>query len=137
DYLKDNTNTVYFSKRANRIIGTGEPIEAHLDLDSNLDYEVELAVVIGKRGNNIPKEKVQDYIFGYSVFNDLSSRKLQKDHVQWYRGTSLDNYSSMGPCILYKDSVELPIELEVSSKVNGEIRQQSNTKTLIHDIPSI
>lgn len=137
DHLKDNTNIVYFSKRASRILGSGEKVKGHFELDPNLDYEVELALIIGKRGRNIAREEVGDYIFGYSVFNDLSSRQLQKEHGQWYRGKSLDNYSTMGPCILYKDQVDLPLELNISSKVNGEIRQESNTRLFINDIASI
>lgn len=137
DDLDDNENIVYFSKRANRILGTEETVKGHFELDPEVDYEVELAVIIGKEGSNIPKEEVEDYIFGYSILNDLSSRGLQREHVQWYRGKSLDNYASMGPSILYKDEVEFPVELDVSSKVNGEIRQKSNTKLFINDIPSI
>lgn len=133
----NNENIVYFSKRANRILGSGEIVKGHFEIDSNMDYEVELAVIIGKEGSNIAKEDVKDHIFGYSVFNDLSSRALQSKHVQWYRGKSLDNYASMGPAILHGDEVEFPLELEVSSKVNGEIRQQSNTKLFINDIASI
>lgn len=133
----NNENIIYFSKRANRILGSGETIKGHFDLDSNMDYEVELAVIIGKEGSNIAKEDVKEHIFGYSVFNDLSARDLQTKHTQWYRGKSLDNYATMGPGILYGDDLEFPLELEVSSKVNGEIRQNSNTKLFINDIPSI
>ena len=137
DDLKDNDNIVYFSKRASKILGSGETVKGHFDLDTSMDYEVELAVIIGKRASNIAKEDVKDYIFGYSVFNDLSARQLQMKHSQWYRGKSLDNYSTMGPAILYGDELEFPLELQVSSKVNEEIRQQSNTKLFINDIGSI
>lgn len=133
----NNENIVYFSKRANRILGSGEAVKGHFELDSNMDYEVELAVIIGKEGTNIAKDQVKDHIFGYSVFNDLSSRALQTKHLQWYRGKSLDNYASMGPSILYGDAVDFPLELEVSSKVNGQVRQKSNTKLFINDIESI
>lgn len=129
--------TVYFSKRANKIIGTSEFIEGKFELDDQLDYEVELAVIIGKEGKNIPKEKVEDYIFGYSIFNDVSSRRLQKEHNQWFRGKSLDGYSIMGPFIVTKDEIEFPIELDILSKVNGEKRQNSNTKYLIKKIPEL
>lgn len=129
--------TVYFSKRAKNIIGSGEVIEGRFDLDEKIDYEVELAIIIGKEGKNISKDKAEEYIFGYSIFNDISSRDLQQLHGQWYIGKSLDTYSAMGPCILYKDSVKFPIEMDISSSLNGEIRQKSNTKMLIKDIPSI
>ena len=128
---------VYFSKRAIEIAGSGQNVKGFFDLDKYVDYEVELAVIIGKKGRDIKKEDAEDYIFGYSVFNDLSSRKLQKGHTQWYKGKSLDLYSIMGPSILHKNSLPFPIEVDVVSRVNGEIRQNGNTSMLIHDIPSI
>lgn len=129
--------TVYFSKRASNIIGMNDFIEGKFELDKQLDYEVELAVIIGKKGKNIPKEKVEDYIFGYSIFNDISSRGLQKDHNQWFRGKSLDTYSTMGPFIVTKDEIKFPVELAISSKVNGEERQSSNTKYFLTKIPEL
>lgn len=128
---------VYFSKRAIEIAGSSQKVKGFFELDKYVDYEVELAVIIGKEGRDIKKEDAEDYIFGYSVFNDLSSRKLQKDHTQWYKGKSLDLYSIMGPSILHKDSLPFPIEVDLVSRVNGEIRQNGNTSMLIHDIPSI
>lgn len=128
---------VYFSKRAVEIAGSGQIIEGFFDLDEKLDYEVELAVIIGKKGRDIKKEDAEEYIFGYSIFNDLSSRKLQKEHTQWYKGKSLDYYTIMGPSILHKKDLPFPIEVDVLSRVNGETRQSSNTKMLIHGIPEI
>lgn len=128
---------VYFSKRAIEIAASGQKVEGFFDLDEKIDYEVELAVIIGKKGRDIKKEDAEDYIFGYSVFNDLSSRKLQKEHTQWYKGKSLDLYSIMGPSILYKKDLPFPIEVDVVSRVNGEVRQKSNTKMLIYNIPDI
>ncbi len=135
--LENVTKPVYFSKRAARIMGPDDDIEAALELDKDLDYEVELAVIIGKEGKDIPKEKVEDYIFGYSIFNDLSSRTLQMEHTQWYKGKSLDGYSVMGPVILHRSQLQLPFEVDVVSRVNGEKRQSSNTKMLIHDIATL
>ena len=131
------TKTVYFSKRASYIIGDGDLIESRLDLDEELDYEVELTVIIGKTGVNIKKEEVEDYIFGYSIFNDISSRKLQMSHLQWYRGKSLDTYSSMGPSILHKSALPFPVEVDIKSELNGEVRQKSNTKLFVADIAQI
>lgn len=128
---------VYFGKRAIRILGPGEEIESKPELDEALDYEVELAVIIGKRGVNIPKEQAEDYIFGYSVFNDISSRTLQMSHVQWYRGKSLDTYTAMGPVILHKSALPFPVEVDVRSFVNGEERQSSNTRLFLTDIPAL
>lgn len=129
--------TVYFSKRACEIIGPEDTVKSRMDLDKNLDYEVELAVIIGKKGIDIPKEKVEEYIFGYSIFNDISARELQQSHVQWYRGKSLDTFSSMGPAILHKSALPFPVEVDVKSFVNGELRQSSNTKLFLADIPQI
>lgn len=137
DDFTEPAKTVYFSKRAVEIIGTGDTVKSRMDLDTHLDYEVELAVVIGKRGTDIAKEDVEKYIFGYSIFNDISARTLQQSHLQWYRGKSLDTYSSMGPCILHKTALSFPIEVDVKSYVNEELRQSSNTKLFLADIPQI
>lgn len=129
--------SVYFSKRAIEIIGSGDVIKSRLDLDDQLDYEVELAVIIGKKGTCIPKDKVEEYIFGYSVFNDISSRKLQQQHNQWYRGKSLDTYTAMGPSIVYKTDLPFPVEVDLISSVNDEVRQHSNTKLFLANIPTL
>lgn len=84
NFKKTSNDAVYFGKRAIKIIGTNEDVQACLDIDNALDYEVELAVIIGKTGKNIPVDKVEDYIFGYSIFNDFSSRRLQLKHMQWF-----------------------------------------------------
>ena len=128
---------VYFSKRAYDIIGPEDSVKSRMDLDKKLDYEVELAVIIGKKGKDIPEEDVEEYIFGYSIFNDFSARELQQSHVQWYRGKSLDTYSAMGPVILHKSALPFPIEVDIKSFVNGELRQSSNTRLFLADIPKI
>lgn len=128
---------VYFSKRAYEIIGPEDSVKSRMDLDKKLDYEVELAVIIGKKGKDIPEKDVEEYIFGYSIFNDFSARELQQSHVQWYRGKSLDTYSAMGPVILHKSALPFPIEVDIKSFVNGELRQSSNTRLFLADIPKI
>lgn len=128
---------VYFSKRAYDIIGPEDSVKSRMDLDKKLDYEVELAVIIGKKGKDILEEDVEEYIFGYSIFNDFSARELQQSHVQWYRGKSLDTYSAMGPVILHKSALPFPIEVDIKSFVNGELRQSSNTRLFLADIPKI
>lgn len=130
-------HTVYFSKRTNKVKGPEEEIESHSHLDVSMDYEVELAVIIGKEGRNISKEEAEEYIFGYTVLNDLSARSLQKNHVQWFRGKSLDSFTAMGPCIVHKSAVKFPIELNIQSRVNNELRQNSNTKYMIKDVSTI
>lgn len=129
--------SIYFLKRALRIIGPGEAIEGRFDLDEELDYEAELAVIIGREGKDIPPEDAKDYIFGYSIFNDISSRKLQREHKQWLRGKSLDTYSAMGPCVVTRDSFAFPPELTLSCEVNGEVRQESNTSLFLNGIAGV
>lgn len=128
---------VYFSKRAVSILGTEEPIEGFLSLDNALDYEVELAVLIGKEGRDIPKEKVKNHIFGYTVFNDVSSRTLQKNHIQWYKGKSLDTHSILGPYVLFAEDAAYPPDFIVETRVNGELRQKSSTRLFIHDVDKL
>ena len=137
DDFTEPAKTVYFSKRASEIIGAGDAVKSRMDLDTHLDYEVELAVIIGKKGTDIAREDVEKYIFGYSIFNDISARVLQQSHLQWYRGKSLDTYSSMGPSILHKTALPFPIEVDVKSYVNSELRQSSNTKLFLADISQI
>src|SRR5690554_5152656 len=135
--LDEVSAPVYFTKRTSGILGPETEIDGHLDMDNYLDYEVELAVIIGKKGKDIPKDKVRDHIFGYSIFNDFSARKLQKQHTQWYKGKSLDDFSVMGPCILHSSQTSSPYHVDIMTMVNGEMRQQSNTNMLIHSIEEI
>ena len=128
---------IYFSKRVNETVGPEEGINPYENITSKLDYEVELAVIIGKEGINIPKEEAEDYIFGYTIINDVSARDLQTRHSQWFRGKSLDSFTPLGPCIVHKSEMKLPLNLGVTSIVNGEVRQQGNTRDLIFDIPTI
>lgn len=137
DSFQQPSDTVFFSKRANRILGSEESIISCIELDEAVDYEVELAVIIGRCGKNIAREAAEDYIFGYSVFNDISSRNFQRKHGQWFKGKSLDGYAAMGPVILHKSALPFPIEIDVRSSVNGEIRQNSNTRFFLSDIPTI
>ncbi|WDV47268.1 fumarylacetoacetate hydrolase family protein [Clostridiaceae bacterium M8S5] len=125
---------IYFSKRANPAIGDNDIIKYHTD---SMDYEVELAIIIGKDGININKEDVSDYIFGYTIANDISARRLQKKHIQWYKAKSLDTFCPMGPYIVHKSSLPSKINLDIQCYINGELRQNSNTSNLIFDIPYI
>lgn len=128
---------IYFSKAANPAIGHMDTISNHKNITKMLDYEVELAVIIGKGGTNISARQAEEYIFGYTIANDITARDLQTNHQQWYRGKSLDTFCSIGPYIVDKDVVSLPSSLEISCKVNGEVRQKSNIDKLIFDIPYI
>ncbi len=134
---KKDEQHIYFGKRASRITGHGEPIKAHPGYDQEMDYEAELAVIIGKTCRDVRPEDAEDCIFGYSVFNDVTARAVQRNHVQWLKGKSLDGYSVMGPGIVHKSQLPFPLELELTCHVSGELRQQSNTRMLIADIPTI
>ncbi len=128
---------IYFTKAANPAIGDGDIIKKHSNITEMIDYEVELAIIIGKDGENISKEDAEDYIFGYTIINDVSARNIQRKHGQWFRGKSLDTFCPMGPYITHKSIMQFPIEVDISCKVNGEIRQNSNTNNLIFNIPYV
>lgn len=125
---------VYFSKRVNEAAGHRQGIPAYEDIVDSLDYEAELAVIIGKDARNVKEEDALDYIFGYTILNDMSARNLHTRHTQWYFGKSLDGFTPMGPCIVTKDEIPYPPKLEIQSLVNGEVRQSSSTDLLIFGI---
>ncbi len=128
---------IFFSKRVNYSQGPGADIPAYTGLVDSLDYECELGVVIGKDAKNVKREDVEQYIFGYTIVNDVSARNLQTRHKQWYLGKSLDGFTPMGPCILSADEVAFPPRLPISASVNGELRQNSNTECLITGVAQI
>lgn len=128
---------IFFSKTPTSVIGHLDEIDSHSGVVKELDYEVELAVIIGRAGKSIKKEEADDYIFGYAVFGDTTARDLQRRHVQYLLGKSLDSSSPMGPHIVHKSAIKDVGNLFIRSKVNGELRQNSNTKNLIFDIPTL
>ncbi|EEQ60858.1 FAH family protein [Clostridiales bacterium 1_7_47FAA] len=128
---------IYFSKRVNQATAPGEGIPSHQDIVKDLDYEAELAVIIGREASHVPVSQVKDYIFGYTIINDVSARTLQTQHKQWYFGKGLDGFLPMGPCIATVDELQYPPHVQIQSRVNGELRQDSNTRLLIFDIDHI
>ncbi|NCB51721.1 MAG: fumarylacetoacetate hydrolase family protein [Clostridia bacterium] len=134
NFVKNEGKAVYFGKRAAFIIGSGDDIDGHFDIVEELDYEVELAVVLGKDAYRVSYDDVQDYVLGYSVLNDISARNLQKDHKQYYFGKSLDTHTAMGPWIVLKDELPWPPEFDIRCYINGEKRQDSNTRNMIFDV---
>jgi 2-keto-4-pentenoate hydratase/2-oxohepta-3-ene-1,7-dioic acid hydratase in catechol pathway len=102
-----------------------------------LDYEAELAVIIGRTARNLSAAEAPAHIFGYTVLNDVSARDLQTAHKQWYFGKSLDGFTPMGPCIVTADEISFPPRLAIRSYVNGELRQNSTTDLLITGIADI
>ena len=133
----ERPKAIYFSKRVNEAVADGEPIQGHFDIVESLDYEVELAVVIGKDAKNVSEKDVFEYVFGYTILNDVSARNLQTSHKQWYFGKSLDGFTPIGPCIVTKDDFQNPPALAIKSYVNGEIRQNSTTDLLIFGIAHV
>lgn len=128
---------IYFSKRVTEAVPPDGFIESHPGLVERLDYEAELAVILGKTARNVSADEAAEYIFGYTVLNDVSARLLQTTHKQWYFGKSLDGFTPMGPCIVTADEIPFPPALRITARVNGEPRQDSSTDLLITGIPAI
>ncbi len=127
---------ILFSKPATTIIGPEEPV-IYPKISKKVDYEVELAVVMGKTGREIPESKAYDYVAGYTVFNDISARDIQFSDGQWFRGKSFDTFAPTGPCLTLKEQIPDPQNLKLQMKVNGEIMQDSSTKNMVFKIPHI
>ncbi len=127
---------LFFAMFASAIAGHLEPIVKPSSSEM-LDYEAELAVVIGKRGRHIPKQSALDHVAGYTAFNDVSARNFQASDSQWLRVKSFDTFGPMGPCMVTRDELGDGSGLGIQCRVNGEIRQNSNTKHLIFNVPYI
>jgi len=128
---------VFFTKAATSVIGHEGVVTWRSEVTQQVDWEVELALIIGRGGRDIPKERALDIIYGYTACNDVSARDLQFRHGQWYRGKSLDTCCPLGPWIVTADEITNPGGLEVITRVNGVEKQHSNTEELIFDIPTI
>ena len=136
-FRKERPVAVYFSKRVSEAGKPGGLIPRHAGLTDRLDYEAELAVVLGRTARDVKAADAADCIFGYTVLNDVSARDLQTGHKQWYFGKSLDGATPMGPVLVTADEIAYPPALEITCRVNGELRQQSNTSLLITSIGQI
>ena len=128
---------IYFAKRVNAFVAPEGKILSHKDMVSDLDYEAELCVIIGKDAYQVKKEDVLDYIFGYTILNDVSARTIQMERSQWYFGKSLDGFTPLGPWIVTKDEIAYPPKQEISCLINGEVRQKDNTGNMIHNLANI
>ena len=127
---------VFFTKTTTAVTGPYSDVPFDAAVSDQIDWEVEMAVIIGGRGKNISPESAMDYVFGYTVVNDLSARDLQFSHNQFFKGKSLDGGCPMGPCIVTADEISDPHALNVRCTVNGVLKQESNTSDLIFDIPA-
>ena len=128
---------VYFTKAVSAVCGPNDEIPLDPKVTKQLDYEVELALVIGKPGKNIEREAALGHIFGYTIVNDVSARELQNQHLQFFKGKSLDRTCPIGPCIVTTDEIPDPGKLGLRLRVNGQVRQDSNTADLIFDVPKL
>jgi len=128
---------IIFTKATTAVIATGEPIPAYQAYTQKLDYEAELALIIGKDGRDIAAGNAWEHVFGYTAINDISARDLQKDHHQWFRAKSLDGFAPMGPVVVHRSVMPAPEDIKVQCFVNGEQRQSASFDQLIFDVPTI
>lgn len=126
-----------FTKSPTTIAADGESLSVHSDTTSSYDYEGELAVVISKKGENIPKKLAYDHVFGYTIANDLTARDLQKKHQQFFLGKSLKGSCPMGPYLVTKDELPNPQNLSIVTKVNDEVRQNGHTDDMIFSVEEL
>jgi 2-keto-4-pentenoate hydratase/2-oxohepta-3-ene-1,7-dioic acid hydratase in catechol pathway len=127
----------YFTKATHALNSPNGDIRYDSNLTKLLDYEVELAVIIGTGGRDIPHEKALSHVFGYTVANDFTARDLQRRHDQWFKGKSLDTTLPLGPWIIDSEEIGDPTTLELTLTVNGEERQRAHVSQMIFDLPTI
>jgi len=128
---------IIFPKANSSIVGTGDAIDTSNDTLDTTDYEGELGVVIGPGGLGISKEDAMDHVYGYTVINDVTARELQKQHIQFFIGKSPATYCPMGPAITTADEIDDIRKAVLRTRVNGELRQESEISLLIFDIPTL
>ena len=127
----------FFTKPPTAVIGPDEPVALDEAVSRKMDYEVELALIIGTAGRDIPAERAWDHVFGFTILNDITARDLQRRHEQWFKGKGLDRSCPMGPIVVTRDEIADPNELELSLTVNGAPRQRAKVGQMIFPIPDI
>jgi 2-keto-4-pentenoate hydratase/2-oxohepta-3-ene-1,7-dioic acid hydratase in catechol pathway len=127
---------MFFSKATTAVIGPNAVLENHSSITKHLDYEVELAVIIGKNTKNVSASDAMSRIFGYTIANDVTARDVQRRHGQWFKGKSLDTSCPLGPCIIPSCDLD-PRDLSIKLYLNDVLKQNSRTSKMIFDIPSI
>ncbi len=130
-------HVMVFTKAPTTVIAHEQKISTHSELTEQLDYEGELAVVIGRKGKGIKREEALDFVFGYTIINDVTARDLQAKHKQFFIGKSLDTTCPMGPWIVHKSAIANPNGLDIKTTVNGELRQDSNTENFIFPVEEV
>ena len=131
---------IFFVKASTTVVGPEEPVVCPRRV-GRVDPEVELAVVIGKGGQRISRKKAEEHIAGYTILNDVTARDMQSRDMAaarpWFLSKSIDTFGPMGPCIVLPDEIQEPCELDLSLRVNGEVRQKSNTRDVIFSVPEL
>ncbi|MBP7999424.1 MAG: fumarylacetoacetate hydrolase family protein [Chloroflexi bacterium] len=125
---------IIFTKATNTVIGPEAPIPYDPTVTTQLDWEVELGVIIGQRCKNVPRETAMSVIFGYTIINDVSARDLQRQHKQFHKGKSLDGTCPMGPWIVTTDEIPDPQNLRLTCRVNGIVKQDDHTSHMLFNI---
>lgn len=125
---------VFFTKPPTCVIGPDDEIPWHGHVSTAIDWEAELAVIIGREGRDIGEASALDYVFGYTIANDVTARDLQQRHGQWYKGKSLDGFCPLGPIVVTADEIGDPQRLDIALRVNGETKQSSNTRQMIFGV---
>ena len=128
---------IVFTKPPTTVVGPGDVIPLRPDLSPQIDYEGELAVVIGKGGRDIAEADAHEHVFGYTIINDVTARDLQKRTSQWFLGKSLDGFGPMGPYLVHASDFSWPIATGIRTIVNGEVRQDSNTELLYFGVAKL
>lgn len=131
------SDLLVFTKSPTTIAADGQVLPVHASKTDSLDYEGELAIIIGKHGKDIPKNLAFDYVFGYTIANDLSARDVQYRHGQYFLGKSLDSTCPMGPYLVTKDELPDPQDLRIVTKVNGEVRQNGSTADMLFTVEEL
>ncbi len=131
---------IFFSKASTSVVGPEDPVIYKKSL-SRVDPEVELAVIIARQGSNISEGDANDYIAGYTIINDVTARELQQRDIAvslpWFRSKGIDTFCPMGPYVLLANGIDEPLELDLAMRVNGEIRQKDNTRSLTFKVPYV
>ena len=127
----------FFTKAPTSVNHPDGPIPIDPAVSEKIDWEVELGVIIGRTGKNIPEDRAMDYVFGYTVINDVSARDLQRRHGQFFKGKTLDGACPIGPWIVTRDELPDPHNLRITLRVNGATKQDSNTEHLIFKVPTL
>jgi 2-keto-4-pentenoate hydratase/2-oxohepta-3-ene-1,7-dioic acid hydratase in catechol pathway len=138
--LTKPSEPVLFMKAGSSVVDPGEPIRIPRGL-GRIDHEVELAVVIGKTASGVKRKNAFDHVAGYTICNDVTARALQTEDINrrypWFRTKSFDTFTPLGPWLVTTDAIRRPVTLDIECRVNGKVRQRSNTRHMLFDIPSI